>query len=102
MKTKRTKTLYHFLVVCSFPVVLLSCSSKPGEKNVLGNMFSGDFVDMESFKSSISAFNRPVNTADSLFQKKLLEDIDLNVDYVYQLSGNEPIWFTANGLKKGT
>lgn len=65
-------------------------------------MFSGDFVDMESFKSSISAFNRPVNTADSLFQKKLLEDIDLNVDYVYQLSGNEPIWFTANGLKKGT
>lgn len=102
MKKTPAQTLYQFFVVCSFPLVLLSCSSKPGEKNVLDTMFSSDFVDMASFKSSISAFNRPVNTADSLFQKNLLQDIDLNVDYVYQLSGNEPIWFTASGLKKGT
>jgi murein L,D-transpeptidase YcbB/YkuD len=99
MKPPRKPNVHRLVVSFGLSLCLLSCSSEPGKKGGLASIFDGDAVSVDAFKTAMSQATAAVNPSDSFFQKKLLNDIDLNVRYAYHLSGNEPIWFESDGLK---
>jgi murein L,D-transpeptidase YcbB/YkuD len=101
MKVRSRITLYQLIMLICFSSFLVSCSTRGGRKGGLTGIFESDFVDIEEFRNVLSKTALPVDTKDSLFQQKLASDIDVNVQYAYQLSGNEPLWFDKAGLKKG-
>jgi len=99
MKIRYTPKFYQIILPISLSIVLFSCGNKPGEKGI-SSLFSDEFVNVEAFKNGMSKVASLPNTKDSAFQKNLLKDVDLNVNYTYSLVDYTPIWFDESGLKK--
>ncbi len=102
MKPRRKPHVRLLAVTFGLSLCLLSCSSEPGKKGGLTSIFEDDTVPFDAFKTAMSGATANLNTADSLFRKNLLNDIELNVRYAYLLSENEPLWFESDGLKSST
>lgn len=96
-------TMYRIFAFALITSLFLACNSnqEPGKSKGVTSIFSSDFVDVADFKEALSQSLKPVDVKDTAFGYKLSSDPEFNVRYAYQLSEYQPLWFDAEGIKKG-
>jgi len=91
-----SKIKYQNIFWAILPAFLLLIGSCSGNKT--SNIFKEDYLNVDAFQNTLYQKLKPIDTTDTLLQKRLLTDMDLNVTYAYQLSTYKPFWFDKSGL----
>lgn len=97
MKTNINSFFGNISGIFCIALFFFSCSSPNGS---LKGLFHQDFVDMASFKERMG-IEMKLELPPSSLQQHLLDSLELNVRYAYQLSEQAPLWFDLKGIKEG-